>query len=1453
MHTVNKRRRGLQAAVALTTLLGVSGLLTVTAFAADPPTSLHVNFQPTSVTVPAGYTKDIGTAYNGTSGWQNASGTAIDMTANTRVRKSASSPNVQSDTQILVQAPAGSGNTTPGRYVASLANGSYSVTVGVGDPTALNSNNEITANGVVVINHFVPTSGNLFQVVTQQVTVTNGTLTLDPTGGTNTKLDFLDVVPVSTPDTTPPVVTVTPSGTSSGAANSYTGDVTITSTATDNVGVASWTYTVDGGTALPYTAPFVVNSTGSHVVAVTATDAASPPNATTVSSSFSIVAAPASPTSLHVNFQAAATPAPPAGYTADYGLAYSDASGSGWENQSTGVPTSLVGNGRVRNSSVSPDKRYDTLMQMQQATAQYGGTATPGKWEAALANGIYDVTVAVGDATAINSSYVIKGESGTANAVTLVNGYVPTTAAPFFTSPKTTVTVSDGKLSLDAIGGTNTKIDFLDVTPHDVTAPTASVSLSGTQDTGGNYTTNVTATVTAADEVGGSGLASVTYSLDGGAATPYTTPVVVTTNGNHTITATATDNATNSTTTAVTSWTEQKVLPAPTATVTLAGTQGTGGIYTTDVQATITSTDNSGTGLASTSYTLDGGVSTPYTGPITVSADGSHTINVSVMDNANNTGTATSSWTEDKTAPTASVTLSGTQGTGGIYTTDVVATVASADPSGGAGLASTSYTLDGGAATPYTAPITVSTDGSHTITVTVTDNAGNTLTTAPTTWTEDKTLPTASVALAGTQDPGGVYITDVTATITSGDPTGGSGLASTTYTLDGGASTPYTTPITVTADSTSRNHTLAVTVTDNAGNVGTATSTWTELQQVVVGAPVASVSAPQDAILKLGTHRLVFGTVSSAASAPLATTFTNTGTGTLTISNIAISGTNASEFALDAGQPTTLNIAAGASATVNVTFVPVASTNCPTSANLSPIGNVNRTASLTYSTNDTTTPGNATGAVDLAGVNACGHEGNYEPTLSQLMSAFGYTDKVNPSGSNQRSLDKLRTYPLTDEVQSPYFNVANTSQPVSLVPLAHYSGTADTPYSATGWFLQGKSPGTPCGALTCNQTWAFPADPPGGYNQNQKIFPTPTGSTTFTPTNNAAFGIYSGENAEIGFSDDQFNTAHGYTSFNGVNYNNKNVLGTVHYLHNLRVFPAYGPGHVLIPNTYLIGIDLSRVPNNKNNDYQDVIMVLSNVTPAAPTSVAVGAATTHNLTTGTTVSAGCAVTGFDGVLANNGTVPACSGTGIVAGPTGLSLTSTAGQLADGKQQNALYQNFDATKGQFAVKARIVGPINQLTQQYQQGAVWFGPDIKNFLKVETDFQGTGSGTDPHITMQYDEKGVVSPITTVSVPGLTTASTVDLKIVGNTQFPDPETGATDPNQIQQKNYPLAQLTAFYSLDGGVTWTQIGAATNVKYPADLESWFATNAKAGILVSSGGSSTPVTMTFSNFTIATS
>jgi hypothetical protein len=270
-----------------------------------------------------------------------------------------------------------------------------------------------------------------------------------------------------------------------------------------------------------------------------------------------------------------------------------------------------------------------------------------------------------------------------------------------------------------------------------------------------------------------------------------------------------------------------------------------------------------------------------------------------------------------------------------------------------------------------------------------------------------------------------------------------------------------------------------------------------------------------------------------------------------------------------------------------------------------------------------------------------------------------------------------------------------------------------------------------------------------------------------------------------------------------------------------------------------VGIDITRIPDYKNNDYQDVVLLLRNAAPALATGPTPGAATTLNLAAGGSVSASCAVTGFDGVLPNTAG-DQCKASNLAFTSSGLAMTSTAGQLANNNQQNALYKTFNASRGQFTVTARVVGPITNLASDYQQIGAFFGPDQNNFVKVEAEHNGANS---PHLTMFYRELGTSGTVGSVSLPAITSASTLDLVIRGNTTVPDP---LPYGDAYHVSGYPLDQVSVYYSINGG-SLVQVGS---VKMPANVTGWFSTAAKAGILVSNSGSTTPLTATFSKFSI---
>lgn len=166
-----------------------------------------------------------------------------------------------------------------------------------------------------------------------------------------------------------------------------------------------------------------------------------------------------------VNFQPE-TSTVPGYYVKDYGQAY-DAVGRkfGWVQQSSATPVSVVGNARDRNKL--NDDHLDTFMHMQYdqvAQPAAGSVPVSARWQHVVANGTYDVTVSVGDATAIDSTHrlVIEGDVAIAS-------FKPTNATRF-EQVTVRVNVADGAITVDAAGGRNTKINFVDI--DRVTLPT---------------------------------------------------------------------------------------------------------------------------------------------------------------------------------------------------------------------------------------------------------------------------------------------------------------------------------------------------------------------------------------------------------------------------------------------------------------------------------------------------------------------------------------------------------------------------------------------------------------------------------------------------------------------------------------------------------------------------------------------------------------------------------------------------------------------------------------------------------------------------------------------------------------------------------------------------------------------------------------------------------------------
>ncbi|MBL9019714.1 MAG: hypothetical protein JNL83_36320, partial [Myxococcales bacterium] len=247
----------------------------------------------------------------------------------------------------------------------------------------------------------------------------------------------------------------------------------------------------------------------------------------------------------------------------------------------------------------------------------------------------------------------------------------------------------------------------------DVTPPTVMINTKPTNPT--NLTT-ATFTFTVSD-------GTVECQLDGGSFAACTSPRSYTglAPGSHTFVVRSTDAATN---VGSDTWTWTIDNGAPVVTIVNRPNHPTN-----QTTATFTFTVSEG----SPQCQIDGGAFTACTSPRTYTGlgAGSHTFIVRATDTANNTGSATYTWTIDLTPPT--ITIMGPPNPTASRNPTITFTVSEGSPQ---------CRLDAASYAPCTSPVAYTNlaDGSHTFSVTSTDAAGNPAT-ASHSWTIDGSGP----------------------------------------------------------------------------------------------------------------------------------------------------------------------------------------------------------------------------------------------------------------------------------------------------------------------------------------------------------------------------------------------------------------------------------------------------------------------------------------------------------------------------------------------------------------------------------------------------------------------------------------------------------------------------------------------------------------------------------------
>ncbi|TQQ34589.1 Ig-like domain-containing protein, partial [Vibrio cholerae] len=354
-----------------------------------------------------------------------------------------------------------------------------------------------------------------------------------------------------------------------------------------------------------------------------------------------------------------------------------------------------------------------------------------------------------------------------------------------------------------------------------------------------------TVTLVVTDANGTQQTLTATVQADGGYSIDVTTPLA---EGSYQVTASVTDPAGNTGTA-----TDDGSIDVTAPTITVDAPDNTN-----DTTPTITGTTNAVPGSTvtlvvtdanGTQQTLtatvqpDGGYSVDVTTPL---AEGSYQVTASVTDPAGNTGSATDNGSVDVTAPVITVdapdntndatpTITGTSDAPAGSTVTLVVT----DANGNQQTLTATVQPEGSYSVDVTTPLA---EGSYTVTATVTDPAGNTGT-ATDNGSVDVTAPTLSVdapdntndttpTITGKTDAAG----GSTVTIVVTDANGNQQTLTATVQPDGSYSVDVTTPL------AEGSYTVTATVTDPAGNTGTATDNGS----VDVTAPTLSVDAPDN-------------------------------------------------------------------------------------------------------------------------------------------------------------------------------------------------------------------------------------------------------------------------------------------------------------------------------------------------------------------------------------------------------------------------------------------------------------------------------------------------------------------------------------------------------------------------------------------------------------------------------
>ncbi|MCX8174295.1 MAG: DNRLRE domain-containing protein [Thermoplasmata archaeon] len=352
----------------------------------------------------------------------------------------------------------------------------------------------------------------------------------------------------------------------------------------------------------------------------------------------------------------------------------------------------------------------------------------------------------------------------------------------------------------------------------DATSPVSTHTLTGTTGENGWYISDVNVAIIATD--GGSQVNKTYYRINGGGWQIYTAPFKISQEGTHTVEYYSTDMAGNIEKTKSFNLGIDKSPPVISCQV--KGTSsGFESWYISEVTVYLNASDGI-SGIAGVLYSINNGTYTQYTQPLKFS-EGIYFIKFYAKDVAGNKEAERNLLLKiDTASPAITHVLPEPTGKNGWYVRNVVFELNASDELSGVG--GLYYSVDGGEATLYTVPVTISKEGYTNVSYWASDKVGHISDAGFFEIWLDKTPPEVTANISGKSGKNGWIVSSATMKLDAIDQV--SGLEKLYYRINGGTYTEYSSALTFKNDG---RYNITVYAVDSAGNEARAKSFYVKI------------------------------------------------------------------------------------------------------------------------------------------------------------------------------------------------------------------------------------------------------------------------------------------------------------------------------------------------------------------------------------------------------------------------------------------------------------------------------------------------------------------------------------------------------------------------------------------------------------------------------------------------